>query len=434
MRALLLVPISPSTIGVGLAGRVRQWQDSLGRLGDVTTIVVPVAGPSAPSDTVVTPGPDSDETLPRLARGLTEEWGFRYRLHATDADVIVAMRSYLGLFALGMASATNAPVIVDLDDDDADYFRQRGDVAEALRFESLVGRLRDRGAHLVSASGFADTHRVPNTVTLPQATSPEHVHPARILIVGNFRYEPNAEGAAWFIDAVLPEVRKHLPEIDLRLVGPASERFESFGVGIVDDLASEYAQATVSACPILIGSGTRTKIIEAWMYGVPVVSTTIGADSLGAAHDENILLADEPLDFANQIVRLISNGELARHLSTSARTVAVNLFSPDVVASAVADVVLPLVTDRSRTYVMAPNLHLTETDDGLVVLDRSNDSVHNLNSTAAMVLYLADGTLDQQGIAEEIRLALDLPQPPTDHVIEAMDQLCRIGLVSARFV
>jgi hypothetical protein len=51
-----------------------------------------------------------------------------------------------------------------------------------------------------------------------------------------------------------------------------------------------------------------------------------------------------------------------------------------------------------------------------------------------MVLYLADGTLDPQGIAEEIRLALDLTQPPTEHVIEAIGQLCRIGLISARFV
>lgn len=432
MRALLIVPISPSTVGVGLAGRVRNWQESLARLGDVTTIVVPVAGPSAPSDTVVTPGPDSDQTLPRLARGLTEEWGHRYRLHATDADVIVAVRSYLGLFALGMASATNAPVVVDLDDDDADFFRQRGEFAEASRFDNLVGRLRDRGVHLVSASGFADTRRVPNTVSLPQTVFREPVHPPRILIVGNFRYEPNAEGATWFIDTVLPEIRNHVPNVDLRLIGPASDRFEPFGAGIVDDLAAEYARATVSLCPILVGSGTRTKIIEAWLHEIPVVSTSIGADGLGAVHDENLLLADEPLDFADQIVRLISDRELAQRLSASARTLAEDTFSPEVVASAVAEVVLPLVHDRSRTFVMASNLHLTETEDGLVVLDRSNDSVHNLNNTAAMVLYLADGTLDQLGIAEEIRLALDLDEPPVDHVSEAMDQLCRIGLVLAR--
>jgi glycosyltransferase involved in cell wall biosynthesis len=396
--------------------------------------VVPVAGPSGTTDTVITPGPDSDESLPRLARGLTEDWGHRFRLHATDADVIVAVRSYLGLFALGLARATNAPVIVDLDDDDADFFRQRGDLAESQRFESLVSRLRERGAHLVSASGFDSTHRVPNTAPQPASMSRLATVPARIVIVGNFRYEPNAEGAQWFIDSVLPLVHEHAPSVELRLVGPASERFAPYGVGIVDDLAMEYSQAALAACPILIGSGTRTKIIEAWMHGVPVVSTTIGADGLGASHDESILLADEPFDFANQIVRLTSDDELARRLSTSARTVAENLFSPDVVASAVSDIALPLVTDRSRMYVMASNLHLTETDDGLVVLDHSNDSVHNLNSTASMVLYLADGTLDPQGIAEEIRLALDLTQPPTEHVIEAIGQLCRIGLISARFV
>lgn len=432
MRAVLLVPISPSTIGVGLAGRVRQWQDSLGRLGDVTTIVVPVAGPVGPSDTVITPGPDTDDLLPRLARGLTENWGARFRMHASDADVVVAVRSYLGLFAVGMAGPTNAPVIVDLDDDDADYFRQRGDTAEAARFDSLVNRLRRSSVHLVSASGFGATRRVPNSVAVPTSEVRRPADPPRILIVGNFRYEPNAEGAAWFIDAVLPEVRKHHPEIDLRLVGPASERFESFGVGIVDDLAKEYAHATVSVCPILIGSGTRTKIIEAWVHGVPVVSTSIGADGLGAVRSQHLLIADTPHDFADEVVRVVTDDSVASTIATAGRAHAVEFFSPDVVASAVADVVLPLVTGRSRTFSAATNLHLTETDDGLVVLDRTSDVVHNLNSTASMVFLLADGTLELHQIADEMRNVLGLDEVPLDHVALAMEQLCSLGLVSAR--
>lgn len=432
MKCLLLSPISPSTVGVGLAGRVRQWQASLSRIGEVSTIVIPVAGPSRSSETVITPGPDSDDALPRLARGLTEAWGRRYRIHAHDADVIVAVRSYLGHFALGLAEATNAPVIVDLDDDDADYFRQRGESAEAERFEHLVNSLRERHVQFVSATGFAGTTRIPNTVPVPELSTRQPAMPPRCLVVGNFTYEPNAEGAIWFIEQVLPRVLQSVPEFELRLIGPGSERVSPHGVGVVADLAEEYAQASLTACPILMGSGTRTKIIEAWMHRVPVVSTGRGADGLDAGHSEHLLIGDSPEEFANHILRLLSESDLVQRLTTSARHHADTFFSPQVVASAMTAVVEPLVRDRARSYVMARNLHLTETDDGMVVLDRSNDSVHTLNTTASMVLVLADGTLDETGIAEEIRTVLGLEDAPITYVQEALQQLCKSGLVSAR--
>jgi glycosyltransferase involved in cell wall biosynthesis len=395
--------------------------------------VVPVAGPSNTADTVITPGPDSDESLPRLARGLTEDWGYRYRLHATDADVVVAVRSYLGLFALGMARATNAPVIVDLDDDDADYFRQRGDLAESQRFESLVSRLRERGALLVSASGFDDTHRVPNTAPQPASTVRTSTVPGRVVLVGNCRYEPNAEGAQWFIDEVLPLIREQAPAIDVRLIGPASEHVTPYGIGIVDDLADEYAHASIAVCPILTGSGTRTKIIEAWMYGVPVVSTSIGADGLGATDGEHLLIADSARAFADQVRRLLGDQDLSDAVADAARHLAEQQYSPDIAASAVAAAVLPLVTDRTRSFSVVPHLHLTETEDGLVVLDRSNDSVHNLNSTAAMVLLLADGHHAPHDIADEIGRASGLDDAPIEHVTTALTQLCHAGLIASRF-
>jgi glycosyltransferase involved in cell wall biosynthesis len=75
--------------------------------------------------------------------------------------------------------------------------------------------------------------------------------------------------------------------------------------------------------PIRIGGGTRLKILDAWAMGKPVVSTTIGCEGLKATHEENILIADKPPDFADAVARVIGDNDFAGHLGRSARNTAV---------------------------------------------------------------------------------------------------------------
>jgi len=67
------------------------------------------------------------------------------------------------------------------------------------------------------------------------------------------------------------------------------------------------ASAKVAIAPIRSGSGTRLKIVEAWAAGVPVVSTTVGAEGLPARHGENILLADDPGTFGDAVSSLLES-------------------------------------------------------------------------------------------------------------------------------
>jgi glycosyltransferase involved in cell wall biosynthesis len=90
-------------------------------------------------------------------------------------------------------------------------------------------------------------------------------------------------------------------------------------VGSVDDAVETLAGARVAVAPLLAGSGTRLKIIEAWAAGVPVVSTTVGAEGLDATHDRDLLVADTALDFAQAILRLLASEELCSHLAANAR-------------------------------------------------------------------------------------------------------------------
>ena len=75
--------------------------------------------------------------------------------------------------------------------------------------------------------------------------------------------------------------------------------------GAVDDIRPYLGKAAVCVVPLRSGSGTRIKIFEAMAMGKAVVSTTMGAEGLPVRHGENIILADDPADFASQVVQLL---------------------------------------------------------------------------------------------------------------------------------
>jgi glycosyltransferase involved in cell wall biosynthesis len=89
--------------------------------------------------------------------------------------------------------------------------------------------------------------------------------------------------------------------------------------GEVDDAVRELARARVAVVPLLAGSGTRFKILEAWSAAVAVVSTTIGAEGLPARDGEHLLIADGAAPFAAAVTRLLQSPDLRRQLGHAGR-------------------------------------------------------------------------------------------------------------------
>jgi glycosyltransferase involved in cell wall biosynthesis len=87
----------------------------------------------------------------------------------------------------------------------------------------------------------------------------------------------------------------------------------------MENAIEEIAAARVVVVPLLAGSGTRFKIIEAWAAGRAVVSTTIGAEGLPARHGENLLIADTPREFAEAVSLLLASPALRAELSVTGR-------------------------------------------------------------------------------------------------------------------
>lgn len=148
-----------------------------------------------------------------------------------------------------------------------------------------------------------------------------------IVFSGNMEYHPNFTAVRFFRQKIWPELRERWPRLVWRLVGsnPAAVRRFTEGdgrievAGSVPDAVGELARSRVAVVPLLSGSGTRLKILEAWAAGVPVVSTTLGAEGLPVRDGETVLLADSAEAFAGAVTRLLTCTELRHRIGTAGR-------------------------------------------------------------------------------------------------------------------
>ncbi len=134
--------------------------------------------------------------------------------------------------------------------------------------------------------------------------------------IGNFRHAPNADGLRWFKKEIWPRIRKSIPHAKMKVFGAyPSEAFmgwnrdRSSGIevkGSALTLADAFQGAKVNLAPLRFGAGVKGKILEGFRFGLPVVTTWVGAEGLRAG-DEGVFpgkVARDADDFADQAIRL----------------------------------------------------------------------------------------------------------------------------------
>ena len=134
-----------------------------------------------------------------------------------------------------------------------------------------------------------------------------------ILFVAGFGHPPNVDAACWLVEKILPRVRAHLPQVQLSLVGSnPTEEVKALAcdgvhvLGYVDDatLASLYRSSRVVVAPLRFGAGVKLKVLEAMAHGVPLVTTSVGAQGLPGL-DEAVSVSDDPEMIADALVDLL---------------------------------------------------------------------------------------------------------------------------------
>jgi glycosyltransferase involved in cell wall biosynthesis len=183
----------------------------------------------------------------------------------------------------------------------------------------------ERGLLARNLSGLKSTVEViPNCVHVNGYQNNRAVLvPNRLIFAGSFRYQANYEAMLWFVREVYPQILRQVPRAHLIITGDhAGLSFPSAPnvtlVGYVDDIKTLVASAWVSVAPLLRGGGTRLKILEAMAIGTPVVSTSKGAEGLGATNGEHLFVADTPHHFAECVIEILRNKALRDNTATNA--------------------------------------------------------------------------------------------------------------------
>jgi sugar transferase (PEP-CTERM/EpsH1 system associated) len=169
---------------------------------------------------------------------------------------------------------------------------------------------------------------VPNGVDLDQYRgdfgTPE---PGMLVFPGALTYQANFDAMEFFLHQVFPLVKAKCPGVTLRITGrtdgipvdrlPLDESV--ILTGYLDDVRPTVAQSWACVVPLRVGGGTRLKILEAMALGTPVISTSKGAEGLEATPGENILIADDPAQFADTVLRLLDDPVLRTKLAVNGR-------------------------------------------------------------------------------------------------------------------
>jgi glycosyltransferase involved in cell wall biosynthesis len=170
---------------------------------------------------------------------------------------------------------------------------------------------------------------------LPASEPPRVPEEDCIVFSGNLEYHPNVEAVRWFRSRVWPLLQQRFPQLEWRLIGRNPQAVAALVagddrirlVGPVQDSVAEIARAKLCVVPLLSGSGTRFKILEAWAAARSVVSTPIGAEGLGSRDDEHLLLAGEPAAFLAAIERLLRDANLRLRLGEAGRALYLERFT-----------------------------------------------------------------------------------------------------------
>jgi glycosyltransferase involved in cell wall biosynthesis len=189
-------------------------------------------------------------------------------------------------------------------------------------------------AALVELAPSARPLLVPNGVDLSRYVfRPEPAAEKLLFFVGDLSWPPNAEGIRWFRRQVWPLVLARHPDASAEILGREPPRdlaresvsnFRLLGEG--EDTRPLWRRAAVALVPLRAGGGTRLKILEAAASGVPVVSTSVGAEGLDLVAGEEILLADDERTFADEVASLLADPAKRERIARAARARVASLY------------------------------------------------------------------------------------------------------------
>ena len=297
-------------------------------------------------------------------------------------DLCIVMRlNCLPILDAIMKTTKLKHVVCDLDDDDqqlalykAQNALEQGDNGthqwykiEAEIYRGFLDKMSQKSELLTIANPLSlarlstpkqktPIHLLENSIAI--ASPVPTVERPVLLFVGTLHYEPNMEGLRWFFSKVWGEIKEEIPDLEMLVVGrnPTEEIISltrKNGVKLLSDLpdiTEAYAAASLAIIPLLSGSGTRIKILEAGAYGIPIVSTDKGAEGLALQDGEHgWIVPQDPDDFATACIEALRSPDKCANSAQKLRDFVIKNHGRDETIIRIANLLGPLVHTASET-------------------------------------------------------------------------------------
>jgi len=173
---------------------------------------------------------------------------------------------------------------------------------------------------------------------------------------GALSYSLNYDAVRYFVSEILPLIQSKYPDATLTITGSTSNiDLSPFincpGVnfsGYLDDVRSAIRTSRVAVIPLLVGGGTRLKVLEAMALGTPVVSTSKGVEGLEVEHGEHLLIANNPEEFADALHSIFSDHNLANRLRMNARRLVEEKYDWTIIGACLNQLISGMVNESPR--------------------------------------------------------------------------------------
>jgi glycosyltransferase involved in cell wall biosynthesis len=191
-------------------------------------------------------------------------------------------------------------------------------------------------AHTARAAHMPRIHVVPNGIfTADAPPMAKAASSSRVIgFLGDMSYQPNISAVVRLAQRIFPRILDSLADAKLLIIGrnpvPAIKQLRSPAItvtGTVDNIWPYIAQASVFVYPMIEGTGLQNKILEAMYAGVPIVTTSIAANGIGAMNGEQLLVADADDRIVEQVLKVLSDPQYAARLAEQARSFVMREFS-----------------------------------------------------------------------------------------------------------
>jgi GT2 family glycosyltransferase/predicted O-methyltransferase YrrM len=263
---------------------------------------------------------------PYVAQPLLDDVGRHFPLATIAYDMIDAhfLREARKAEILGVGAALDADA---LKADELDCIR-RSDFTIAVTEDEAALVRREEPTALVRV--------LPNVHELEPGPFPSFDERAGLLFIGGFRHDPNIDAVKHIVNDVMPLVRERLGDVPLTIAGShpppsvAALRAPEVAVtGWVPDVSDLFRRARVFIAPLRYGAGMKGKVGHAMAFGLPLVTTAIGAEGMDLEDGRHALVRDDAESFAEAVVRLYTDAELWSQLATTSREAVAERWTPD---------------------------------------------------------------------------------------------------------